>query len=308
MSDTVALMKQIENDAMVTWTDERRKDFVGTFSKRTRVSQYLLTRTAEVIIKCALSKHFISQKHVNKLNYNGFRSNASAFFDKSSNYNGTVAGRTAAELDELAEIKAKEILSGLPPLKKAISIIDPETSQMIINKEKLEASGQKYLDQLDEISGDLDLSDLDQSMTLCELRALVKKRDKRRRVLVAKLNEIGEELAGLDKTISKRLYAGIPGLSDAVVHAINACKEKTTAIGEVSRRIEEKVMFGDSEAALEILQSFEQDELEVSDEIRAEFKQAMEKLKLTGRKTKSNNKGKCPVKTAPKKIAGKKNV
>lgn len=45
--DTTALMKQVESDAMTTWSDERRKEFVDTFDKRSRVSQFLLIRTAD---------------------------------------------------------------------------------------------------------------------------------------------------------------------------------------------------------------------------------------------------------------------
>jgi len=285
MTDTTELVKQIENDAMTDWSDERRKDFVGTFNKRTDVSRHLLNKTAEAIAESAIKRNFIGNKHYRKLN-----------MQPNYAYYSKIGGRDVNELDELAKTKAKEILAGLPPLKKALSIIDPETSQMVIDKEKMELSGQKYLDQLDDISGDVNLSDLDQSMSIGELRAMVKKRDKRRRQLIDKLNEIGEELSELDKNIAKRLYAGIPGLSDAVVNAVVSCQDRAIAIGELSRRVEEKVMFGDSSAAMEILQSFEKDETEVSTEIKAEFKQAMNKLKLTG-KSKQKTKKKLSKKS-----------
>lgn len=274
---TTDLIKQLETDSMAEWSDNRRKDFTNIFDKRTKVSQFLLLETARIIAQKAASRNFISEKHLNKIDFRNYRNNY--------HIQNSIGDRSVDDLVKIAEDKAKEILKNLPPLKKAISIIDPETSQMIIDKEKFEAKGQKYLDRLTEVSGDLDLSDLDQGTTLRELKIIVKKREKLRRVLVDNLNELGEELSVLDKTISKRLYAGIPGLTDAVIHTIVSCRDKATAMGEVSRRVEEKVMFGDSTAAMEILQSFENDEAEVSEEIRAEFKIAMKKLKLIGNST-----------------------
>ena len=277
---TTALIKQLETDSMATWTDDRREKFVKLFNTRTCTSQWLLNETARCMIEIAQRRSFISTKHCNKL-YGLQKCSTRQNLD-----------RQESELRPIAQEKAKLILQGLPTLKKAISIIDPETSKMVGEKIKLEATGQKYLDQINELSQDIIMADLDQTMTIGIFRATVKKRDRRRKSYVNKLVDLGEELNTLTKDIDKRLHSGIPGLTEAVMKAVTSCFEKATAIGEVNRRVHEQVMFGDSEAAKEILQSFESNELEVSDTIKAEFKEALVKLKLTSGKAKPKAKRK----------------
>ena len=287
-TNTKALMKQVTDqaDSMVQWSDEKRKEFAGTFDARVRAAQYILIKAAEEVYQKATSRQFLSKKHARKVfgadQYGYFhRNDVSHLYDKErNNYNYVIGGRSLNDLNEIAAEQAKEIMKTLPPLKKAVEIISPEVSQMLISKEKLEKTGQKYLDQLDEISGDIDLDDLDQSMTLKAFRDFVKGREKKRKALVTKLNEIGEEVSELDEKIAKHLYKGIPGLSDAIVDAINTCTDKSKALSEMSRRVTEKVMFGDSEAAMSILRNFEKDEAKVSDDVRQQLLGAVEALKL----------------------------
>ena len=49
----------------------------------------------------------------------------------------------------------------------------------------------------------------------------------------------------------------------------------------MSRRVSERVAFGDSDGALSLLEFFEKDEAVVSDNIQAEFDTALEKLHLS---------------------------
>ena len=293
MTDTTALIQQIQGDAMTTWSESRRKDFVKLFEQRTKVSQYLLKKTADVMLESAHRKGFISSKHIKMAGKPGhYFAHHSYSYGDYDNYN-QVGGRPTTELFALADQKAKEVLKNLPPLKKAVSIVDPETSKMIEEKEKMEAKGQRLTDQLEEISGDIVMADLDQSMTIGDFRAMIKSRDRKRRRLISNLEELGKELSQLDEQVSKRLYSGIPGLSDAVVKTYKSFYEKATALDQMNRRVGEKVMFGDSESAMEILKSFEKDEAEVSDEIKAEFKAALTKLKLVGAKKKAPAKTKA---------------
>jgi uncharacterized protein (UPF0147 family) len=48
--------------------------------------------------------------------------------------------------------------------------------------------------------------------------------------------------------------------------------------------MEEQILYGDSDAALEILKSFEKDEIAVPENIRAEFSKALESLKVYKKK------------------------
>jgi hypothetical protein len=92
---------------------------------------------------------------------------------------------------------------------------------------------------------------------------------------------MGEELQEMEIRISKALYAGIPGISDAIIKVINEHYERITALGNMCRRVSERVAFGDSAEALSLLSFFEKDEATVSDTIQAEFDAALVKLNLT---------------------------
>jgi hypothetical protein len=58
--------------------------------------------------------------------------------------------------------------------------------------------------------------------------------------------------------------------------------EKANAFSNMSRRVCEKVQFGDSEAALELLQTFEKDEVTIREDVRVQFDRALSTLKLAG--------------------------
>jgi len=75
----------------------------------------------------------------------------------------------------------------------------------------------------------------------------------------------------------------LPGLSEAVVKLITQYTDKATAFSALNRRVAEQVQFGDSEAALSMLKSFEKDEATVSSEVREQFDQALEALKAAAK-------------------------
>ena len=109
---------------------------------------------------------------------------------------------------------------------------------------------------------------------------MVKNTEKKRTGLITKINELTEEGLELDSDINKALYSGLPGLSDAVLAAICSMMERAKALSQMGRRVGEQVMFGNSEAALELLRRFESDEVKLSDDVKMELGQAMDKLKL----------------------------
>jgi hypothetical protein len=146
--------------------------------------------------------------------------------------------------------------------------------------EELKAKGQKTLEQVEEASEPIVMSDINQDMTIKNFRAMVKAQDTRRRSLLNKLEEIGQEGSQLESTVNKRLYKGLPGLAEAVMNVVHQHLDRSKALDATARRVTEQVIFGDSEAALEMLKHFEQDEAQVSSSVKASFDEALAKLKL----------------------------
>jgi hypothetical protein len=84
------------------------------------------------------------------------------------------------------------------------------------------------------------------------------------------------------------------------VEVIKSHIDRSVALDEVSRRVEEQVRFGDSEAAVSLLSHFEQDEVNIGDTIRSQLAEALNKLKISVRGPK-----KSKVETAPPKKSKK---
>jgi hypothetical protein len=180
----------------------------------------------------------------------------------------------------------------LPPISKVVAIIDAETAKKIDRKDKLQAEGEKLRLTLDEVCGVIRMSDDQyQDMTVRQFRAMVIERDTRRQDLIERMNKIAIEGQKLEEEIAKTLFAGLPGISEAVVEVIRNHIEKAIALDTVNRRVAEQVKFGDSSAAVELLRRFEKDEVEVSEKVGASFKAALEALKVS-LKTKGKPKSK----------------
>lgn len=305
-TDTKAMLKSVEDADLSTWSDDRRKDFCDTFAKRVRAARYILVHTAEILRERAESRKFISQKHHTAI-LKGFpRADSrtpyesglvlSLFGDhhdldpsaKDSYYQNrtlpTVGGREPGALRLIADQRATDILKNLPPIQKAVEIIDADTAKLMDRKEKVLVQLKKLVEELDEASEPIIMEDLDQKMTIGDFRSMVKERDKKRKALCRRVKDLNEEGAEMEKTIAKKLYSGLPGLSDAVVEAIRSHIEQAFALDEMTRRVSEQVKFGDSEAAVEMLRHFEKDEITISDGVKEKFVQALEKLKLSVKK------------------------
>lgn len=288
-------MAAVTSTEITKWSDEKRKDFVGTFKNRVQAARFILELSWERVLDKAKNRKFISDKHVKMF----CRSVGMSFHDLESGgrrrYNMTagplVGDRRREDLAAVAEERAEAVLAELPPLKDAVKLIDPDTAKKIVRRDELLKKGNELSEKLEEISVPIKMSEVPQTMTIKEFRALVKDHAKKREDLIKALNTIGEEGQELEDQINKALYAGLPGLSDAVIEVVKKHRERALALDEFARRVEEKILFGDSEAAMELLKHFENDEVQVNDELKTTFRAALEKLgvakKLKGRAAKA---------------------
>lgn len=307
-STVTDLVKQASSDGIQAWSDMRKKEFVGTFEQRTQSAKWILARTAEIIINRAENRKFISRKHTSplqsnaKLNANQYRDReeTTRYGNRYTDYVYKSGGRALEDLEEIASDRAETILRELPPLKDAVRIISPETAQMIERRDEIVIEGQELQKKLEPLSSSIDMDELPETTTIKEFKRLVKERDDKRKVIFKKLNELGEEGQELEDKINKKLYAGLPGLTEAVIKTVTDHLERITAFDTMNRRVSEKVMFGDSDAAMSILTTFEKDEVEVSDNIKSEFANAMTKLRLSAGARKEDKKALKSAKTSKK--------
>lgn len=305
---------ELSLETMHTWSDERRKEFKGTFEQRTKAAQFILEQTAATIVETAERRKFISEKHTSRLHQGRSRSryghlaptaNLYHWLDDGQSDRTAVGGRNYEELAGIANERAKQILKELPSLKTAVQVIDKETAKKIDERDALLKKGQVLTQKLEDLSEPIELSDVDQKMTIGDFRAEMKKRAKERRRTLEKLNEIGREGCSLEDEINKALYAGLPGLSDAVIKVVKDYQKRADAMQQMCRRVTEQVMFGDSAAATDLLKRFEQDEVEMDGHIKADFSAAMDKLKAAAKKSSKTSK-KIGTKKKKAKKKGKK--
>ena len=288
------MLATVTTGGIALWNDDKKKDFVTTFQQRLLASRYVLVKTAEQIRVVAQEKQYISAKHTGDIkNVKTTRDirDKEVYLDhrgcEQTRVSYTMAGgRDVSQLDQIALARAEAVLAELPPLKQALVVIAPETAAQLAQVEKLEKEGQKLVDRLNEVTQVIDLKELDQTTTLAQLHQMIEQRDDERAVLIRKIEKISEQGASVQKMVAKKLYGGLPGLSDAVVAVINEHYDRSLAMDAMGRRVEEQVMFGDSDSALELLRGFEQDEITVSDSVKAQFSAAMETLRNSVKKAK----------------------
>lgn len=279
-----ALATSLNQDAIATWSDEKRKDFVRVFEDRVRATRYILLATANIVLNRATEKQFITQYHIQALRASTRIPDQE--YDK-GHHVYRVGGRPSSELDEIAKAKADEIISKLPGLSAAVRIISPAIAADIEKKNNLRKKGTKLFEETEILAQPVNMAELDQTMSLGDFREFVRKRDRDRRRKCDELDEIGKEIKELETRINAFLYKGLPGLSDAVIDVVKSYVEQVTAFDTLNRRVAEKVLFGDSEAALDLLRGFEKDEVEVSEGIKAKFDAALEVLKVSSQTRKA---------------------
>jgi hypothetical protein len=269
--------------SMALWDDPKKREFKETFEQRAQCAEFILHRTASRITELAMTRKFISRKHLSRIRqisytfHNGYYPSRGGAWVEPLNF----GGRSQDDMRAVANERAEAILKNLPSLRKAVAVIDTTTAKnmdrLAIVKERLQA----VKDELDDLSEVIDLRQMDPALTIGQLLKQVDDVRDNKEKLTKEFEKLGRESQALDDAISKALYTGIPGLSDAIIKIVNDHYERITALQNMTRRVGERILFGDSPEALELLAHFEQDELTVSASIQKEFAKALEVLNLS---------------------------
>lgn len=281
MSDIfdIALVNETTSGSMSLWSDEKRKDYVKLFKERSGRSYRLYWLTAWEILNETYRKGYLS-----------YAQNQKAY--EELNRENRTHGYANAEDTALAKDRAKEILQKLPSLNKVMAILDPDTSKLMDERDEVLAKGQELADKLQEYPEEIKLSEVEQDMTIGQFRAYVKKLDSEKKQLVEEMDELGKRGQDLEKQIGKALLKGIPGLSQEILDVITELVNKAKALQVITNRVEEQVLYGDCENAMEMLRHFHKDEAKIEGEIKEKFLNSLEKLQLLHVKKKAPKKGK----------------
>lgn len=290
MTDTImdtpveGMLAQAGTENITLWSESKKKDFTTTFAQRVEVARYILEKSANLIARKAAKNRYVSDKHLGQ-----FGEDIALFpdgrddLDRARDSSHVIGGRAERDLYRIAGERADTVLSSLPPIRDAVLVIAPEVSAMMDEVQLLLARGQQLTDELNKVTTTIVLSELDPTTTIGEFLAMVKEREDRRKELCSELEEVAEKGNRLDSAVARQLYAGLPGLSDAVCKVIRNHLDRSTALDTMGRRVTEQVMFGDSAVALDLLRTFEKDELAVTTEVEAEFIAAMDTLRAAAK-------------------------
>lgn len=290
--DPTTMLATLHDDAgLQTWSEDKKRDFAATFDARVLEARFILATTAGLVQEIAERRRFISAKHIKQIdrklsfprNVAMPNMNLPGYWEKGPEHDQrrTLLSRcrSVEELHTIAEQRAAAIVSALPPLNKAVQLIDKTTATAIVQRDKLQAEAQALADELDEAPTTISLAEVDQDMSIAAFRKMVEDAKDVRDGKIRRLAKIAKRGVELEQQISKALYVGLPGLSEAVVDTIVAHFERAMALVEIGRRVGEKVMFGDSDAAMQILSTFEHDEVKVNDDMTRKVADAMAKLR-----------------------------
>lgn len=293
--DDSMVQVNISTEEMHSWSEPKRHEFVRLYKQRQRIAQQLLFMTARSVQSIAIAKKFLGADRTVSIPapprtcwHN--QEAEEGTIDRQGNY----YGRPWEELERIAGERAEGILRELPPVKKALQLVLPDIVELMDQVEALKKKGQALHDKYTALVEPIEVRELDQSMTLGDFRKLLSTREDDADKTLRELRKISDEAQGIQRSIDKRLYRGIPEIGPAVEKVIKAYVERGQALSELGRRVEERVLFGDNAAAVELLQQFEKDEVQVSDGVKAEFASALSALKLR------------KAQLAPKKGAGRK--
>lgn len=281
-----SVIEQVQASGIVRWTNEKRKDFTEVFNKRVEAARWILQVTSNKVLSTAHRRQFIGENQFSQLNDNSELCNYHQHGYTKYNIpvvNDCVGGRPIDDLDKIASERADLILKELPPVKVAVRLIDSDTADKMEKRDHILKEVRKLKERLDseELSGPIKMSNVDPTMTVGDFMDMVAGRAKTRKSLLNKMDDLAIEGNQLDEHINKKLYKGLPGLAEAVISVVQKLRDQATALDEMSRRVSEQIMFGDSEIALEILKGFEKDEQSLPENVRDEFRKALEKLKLS---------------------------
>lgn len=282
IADITALVKATDDETISLWSEQKKDEFVKLFKDRARVSAAILNEMAIDVLEEATQKRYVNRRAISSLQL----TNRSDQFDPMpggySHYRtNTIGGRPSDEIFGIAKKRAKKILSELPALRDAVNVIDPDTAAKLDEADKFKSQLESLHKRLSDLSEPIKMSELDQSMTIGAFRKHVKDVEDERGRITLEVKRLGREHNELEAVVAKKLYSGVPGLSEAIIATIKSLLERVTALDVMSRRVEEQVKFGDSKAALKLLSHFEKDEVDVSASTHQQIKDAVAKLGLS---------------------------
>jgi hypothetical protein len=291
---------------LASWSENKREGFLKTYRERTFAAISIAVTTATMFRSKACEHNFISAKHTSKIDNKYADLEASYVYYRQS-------GRSNTELQMLAKERAADIYAQLPPLRKAVQLIDAKTTQLIDDSAKLRKKAQVSADALGELQTEFNMDEYE-DMTVKAFKKMVSDTAKKKKQLYETMQECGAQAHRIDARVAKALYAGLPGISEACVGVIEEHLDKARGLLQLVRRVEEKVRYGDSEAACTLLSGFEKDELQVSEDTRTKIKSAMDIIRSKAKEMKAAEKEKAkalkaaakPAKKAAKKKATKK--
>ena len=305
----IELIKKAEADEITLWSEDKKKEFADTFKARATAARYILYKTAARILENAARKHFIGANYANEVKLPSGYYAYNDMYDAGHSYhssNRKVGGRSDSDLNEIAKERADLILAELPPVRKAVMVMHPLTAKQMEEKDVILKKLKKLKAEVEELAGPIKMATVDQKMTVGDFRKFVKSRHRQRQRIFEKMDELGAEGNVLEDSINRALFKGLPGLREAVISVAQQHAERAAALDTMTRRVQERIIFGDSEAAMEMLKGFEKDEVTVSSAIKEEFRSAMEKLKLAKSQLTAGRKKKKQLTAGKKKKGAKK--
>lgn len=288
-SEVSDIAKRLNQDSIQSWSESKKDNFIELFKQRAKVARAILLMTINQLNEECTKKHFIGYHYLSNHTKETHEMLNSLYEKRSNDYydrDVKIGGRAICEISQIAKERAEEIVKRLPNVKKLLEIVAPEIVKL---QEELKVLDEEYeieAEYFKKQSEDIDVENLDESMTLKELKELVQTRADNKLASVQKLDKLQERMVEIDKITTETLKDGIPGVRESIREVVKKIFDQQSALSEVSRRIEEKVKFGDSEAAVKLLEHFEKDEKTIDPEIKQQFDKALEVLKVAPKKLK----------------------
>lgn len=264
------------------WTDEKKKEYVKLLELRIDDTNFIIKGICNKIFKVASERYFIGNKSSVAIQElfpkTNISRNSSNNYNKSEREYSHLTSLTIDELDKIIDERANSIIQELPSSISVVRVILPETAKEMDKLSELNKIRKSKEEDLAEIPVCLDIDDFPDSMTIKEFKREVKNNMIKKRDLLTELNEIYGKIKKLQESIDKALYKGIPELEKAVFSTIKDLFEQSTAYGQLYRRLEERVRFGDSEAAISILNEFKDNEVNINENTKERIAIAVQKI------------------------------
>lgn len=275
-ASSLVLQLSAAQTGITHWSEDKRKDFVEVFKDRARCSVYILLTATEKIIDAARERYFISGRVSNDLHAK--LCNDSLRYHNNYHYNKL--SRSENELRAVAVEQAATFISQLPSKMATWEVLAPDVADKMRQSDALEKKLTKLGEELEDLPTEIRMADVDQTMTVGDFRKHVNAVKDQRNSLIKKMNHVTHEGNELRRQVDKALYDGNPELTKAVRALVHENVEKAKGLLEMTRRVEEKILFGDSTHALELLKTFEKDEVKIDEKVKASFTAVLDKLGL----------------------------